>query len=481
MAPARDAFVAAGLDATDDDAVTLALKGRLLKDAAGAATAEERGGLLAQAAEAYATAARLSPAATYPLINAATLAFLSGNRALAQAHARETLALLDGGAHEPDTAYWLAATRAEALLLLGHDAQARAALDAAIAGTPLAWEDHAVTLRQFRRILGAQAKPADWLDARRPPPAVHFAGPIGIRPHDARLEASLARVAEGFGGGTATGALAAGFDIAAAEALHRAGMRLQIVLPARIDSFVEASVRPAGGDWLTRFEALIAAAYTLDEIDTPAGLSAAAAVLAEEMALGCAMIEARSRDAEAVMLRLAGAGTGAAAGSGGRLVTVSGDALAIEAHWPELAPPARPIALLGCRHASAHRLGELTGAAEHLTPTGVYAVCDSLTVAAAAGLALFDGSAEGQVVLDYALPYPDGTPDTAALDTLLEMSGQRYPIATRAAALTLASRGAPITTAPAGASGGLAPSVEFFSLWGDASARRSDRKADAAN
>lgn len=460
------------------DSAALSLRGRLIKDRATSTDGAVRSGLLSEAAAAYLAAARLSPTATYPLINAATLSLLGGDPARAAALAQETLALLDGGAHEPDTAYWLTATRAEALLLLGRETEARGALDAAVAGTPLAWEDRAVTLRQFRRILAHQGRPAGWLDALRPPPAVHFAGPIGIAPHDARLEAELAAAAEALGAGTATGALAAGFDIAAAEALLRAGVRLQIILPAQVDAFVEGSVRPAGADWLARFEAVLAAAAGVDEIDAAAGLTAASVAIAEEMAIGTMVSEARARDGEAVLLRLAGAAPGVA---GARLVSVSADAAAGGAASPGLAGPKRPVALLGTRHAGASRLAALTQATACVTPSGVHAACGDLAATAGAALALFDDSAEAQVVLDYAPPHGDGTPDTAALDTLLEMSAQRYPIVTRSAALALAACGAPVITAPAGASGGLAAPVEFYSLWRAAPATPPDPRAAAAN
>ena len=176
---AREAFAAAGLDRRTDDPAALALKARLIKDNANAATGSERSALLLGAAEAYEAAARLTPA-TYPLINAATLSLLSGAAGRATRLAADALALLDSGAHEPDTRYWLGATRAEALLLLDREVEARAALREAIAGTPRAWEDHAVTIRQFRLILAEQGKSAAWLDACRPPATLHFAGPIGI-------------------------------------------------------------------------------------------------------------------------------------------------------------------------------------------------------------------------------------------------------------------------------------------------------------
>jgi len=468
VAPARAAFAAAGLDRRTDDPSALTLKGRLLKDAAGAADGTARSALLAAAAEAYEAAARLSPA-TYPLINAATLSLLGGRPDRAQRLAAETLALLDSGAHEPDTLYWLGATRAEALLLLDREDAARVALRDAIKGTSRAWEDHAVTIRQFRMILAQQGKAAAWLDAWRPPSPIHFAGPIGIAADDAKLEAAIAAAIAPVGAGIAVGALAAGFDIIAAELLARHGAELHVVLPAAPELFVEASVKPAGSAWRARFEALMAAAARVDILDFPAGLSAGAAMLAEEMALGCAVRNARQFDVDAVMLRLAGSATDsdAAERAGLRRLEVQGGAVGPGGR--PLGPPNRPMALLGCRHAAAERLGALTGTPVQITPAGVFTMMDGLDAAAAAAVALFIGAdADAHVVLDYVPACPDGSPDIAALDALLAIPARSYPIATRSASLALEANGAPFRLALAGASSGLAESIEFFSLWNGA-------------
>jgi hypothetical protein len=468
VAPARAAFAAAGLDGLTDDPSALALKGRLLKDAAGAAHGAARSALLAAAAEAYGAAARLSPA-TYPLINAATLSLLGGRQDRALGLAVETLALLDSGVHEPDTPYWLGATRAEALLLLDREDAARAALRDAITSTPRAWEDHAITIRQFRLILAEQGRAAAWLDAWRPPSPIHFAGPIGIAAGDAQLEAAIETAIATAGAGIAVGALAAGFDIIAAELLVRHGAELHVVLPAAPELFVEISVTPAGHTWRARFEALMAAAARVDILDLPAGLSVGGVMLAEEMALGCAVRNARQFDVDVVMLRLAGSATDfdPPERAGVRRLEVCGGAVGLGGL--PLGPPLRPMALLGCRHAAAEQLGALTGTPVQITPSGVFTVLDGLDTAAAAAVALFGGTdAAAHVVLDYIPACPDGSADIAALDALLAIPAHGYPIATRSASLALEAKGAPFRLAPAGASSGLAGSVEFFSLWSSA-------------
>src|SRR6185436_11192482 len=84
-------FAAAGYDARGDDPAALTVKGRLLKDHALRASDEAaRRRFYLQSAECYRASAALQPA-TYPLINAATLSLLSGDRAQAEEIAREVL------------------------------------------------------------------------------------------------------------------------------------------------------------------------------------------------------------------------------------------------------------------------------------------------------------------------------------------------------------------------------------------------------
>lgn len=446
-------------------AEALTLRGRLLKDRAGQAQGAARTALLRDAANAYAAAAATSPA-TYPLINAATLALLGGAPARAAQLAADTLALLDSGRHEPDTRYWLAATRAEALLLLDRPVEARAALRDAIAGTPRAWEDHAVTIRQFRLILAEQGRPSAWLDACRPPAPIHFAGPIGVGADDAQLEAEIAAMLAATGAGVAVGALAAGFDILAAQALLRAGAELHVMLPAPPDLFVAHSVAPAGGDWHARFDALLAAAAQVDILDFPAGLSAAAAALAEQMAVGCVVRSAQSLDREAILLRLAGADTARdpVARPGVRRVDVRGGA--VGSGGAVLGLPDRLQALLGAHHEAADHLRALTGATPQRLPAGAFVALDDPVRAAQAALALRDDAgARTGIVLDLRPPLADLSPDSAALATLLALPPRGYPIATRPAALALAALGAPVRLALAGASGDLTEADEFYSLW----------------
>jgi hypothetical protein len=291
-------FDQSGLADRRDDPAALALKARLLKDRALGLAGPERQRAAREAAEAYAAAAQLRPA-TYPLINAATLSLIAGCPADAQALARETLELLESNRGEPDTPYYLAATRAEALLLLGETGAAKAALEAAIAIAPRAWEDHASTLRQFAILLRELELDNAWLDACRPPRALHYAGQMRVAD-----EAMLARrideilVQEKIGAGF--GALAAGADLLIAERLLAHGAELHVTLPTDRTRFRHNSVDPYASNE-ARFEAVLAQATSIRELGEE-GDSQLAGEMADEVAMGCAVIHARQLQSEAVQL-----------------------------------------------------------------------------------------------------------------------------------------------------------------------------------
>ncbi len=297
-------FRDAGLESVSDDPAVLGVRGRLLKDRADGSEGEARRRFLLQAADAYARAASLS-GATYPLINAASLSLLAGDASASQRLAVDTLARLDTGPDQAETPYYLAATRAEALLLLGRTAEARATLEGAVALAPRAWEDHASTLRQFARILTALGQDAGWLDALRPPRALHFAGHMAVSPHDDEAVRAVAEVVAAERIGFGYGALAAGADILVAEALLAAGAELHVVLPAQRDSFREASVAVADPGWAARFDAVIARADTVETVARAAeGPHLPAIRLAAEVAMGRAVMQASRLATEAVQLLL---------------------------------------------------------------------------------------------------------------------------------------------------------------------------------
>ncbi|MCH4892595.1 DUF4071 domain-containing protein [Sphingomonas sp. SFZ2018-12] len=287
----------------EDDYDLLNLRGRLLKDRAVAAQGDDRSRLLAESRDAYLSAARRRRA-TYPLINAAAIERLAGNFARAREFAAATIALLDQGDHEPDTAYWLAATRAEAALHTGPVETAADLLRDAIALAPDAWEDHASTLRQFRLLLGCVGADDRWLEQLAPPAALHFSGLIHFDPTIGGSGRDLADRLDRLRCGFAYGALAAGADIVIAELLVDRGAELHLVLPARPDIFRRQSVMPFGDHWGERYDRLLARSASVEVVAQGQDVSLAAVEFAAQVAMGSAICQARALEAQAVALRL---------------------------------------------------------------------------------------------------------------------------------------------------------------------------------
>ncbi|MFM5895256.1 MAG: hypothetical protein ACKOQM_12610 [Novosphingobium sp.] len=351
-------FEDAGFATRTADPAALAVKGRLLKGRARLAAGEERRSLYHAAAEAYGAANLLAPA-PYLAINAASLHLLAGDAEGAEAGAAAVLAQLERAAL--DTPYFLAATRAEAQLLLGNRAEAEAAMADAASADPDGWADRAATIAQLREIAVAQGSAAAWIDKFAPPASLHFAGHMGVEAggsSEARLRADLAAHFAAHPVGFAWGALAAGADIVIAEALLASGAALHVVLPCPAAQFEAQSVAPAGPDWSRRFARLMDAAATV-RIAADSATSVhdpLATALAGDLAIGGALCNAAqlaSSAAQLIVCDEAGGGTNTArqaerwrAASGPQYrLTVPRD-LAVEALFPPEQPdPARQLAV----------------------------------------------------------------------------------------------------------------------------------------
>ncbi|HYJ51880.1 MAG TPA: adenylate/guanylate cyclase domain-containing protein [Allosphingosinicella sp.] len=249
-------FAGYGLDRSDDPHVRAA-GARLLKDRALAATGAARQESLEQAFAAY-HEIYLESGDSFPGINAATLALLAGRRAEAERLARALLA--DPTVAEPGD-YYCAATRAEALLLLGRTDEVIAALGGAEVAASADFGGRSSTIRQLGRVaahLGLSAAEQAALVAPLAPPRVlHYCGHMfgADAEAEARLRSAIDRALEEEKVGFACGALACGADILCAEALLARGAELTIVLPFEEEDFLAQSVRPGGADWEARFRA----------------------------------------------------------------------------------------------------------------------------------------------------------------------------------------------------------------------------------
>jgi hypothetical protein len=318
---AWERFAAAGYDRMTDDPAALGVKGRLFKDRALADKGPERRKLYAEGAAAYRAAATLS-GSTYPLINAASLSLLAGDESQAQAVARQVLEKIESDPEEPETPYYRGATGAEALLLLDRHDEARATFAEAVALVPRAWEDHASTLRQFALILAAQGRDSAWLDAHRPPRSLHFGGHMSFDPKVVRrehLDEKIAQVLEEENVGFGFGALAAGADIIIAEALLARGAELHAVLPGGVEAFAAVSVDPFGKAWRRRFDAVLAMAETVRPV-RPLGAAPDSATIgiADEVAMGAALMNGRRLESSAVQLLVLDSAAETGNGASGR-------------------------------------------------------------------------------------------------------------------------------------------------------------------
>lgn len=293
-------YVQLGLDhAADVDA--RALGARLAKN-----TAESLSGAAQRAA--FAAASRLyaaiydSTGDLFPGINAASLTLLAGD--VASSRHRAQVLLRDSGQAQD---YWAGVTCAEALLLLGREAEAAAACGAALqlAGANLG--ARAVTLRQFDLLANlAGVDPHGAVRAvLKPPGLAVFCGHM-FGEYTAAESALTARVVAALSDGDIAigfGALTCGSDIVVAEQLLARRGELNVVLPFGLEDFIRSSVLPGGESWVARFRAALAAAHTVHLVSEMSDIGDPGAYNHGSMtAMGLARLRAAELGGTATML-----------------------------------------------------------------------------------------------------------------------------------------------------------------------------------
>lgn len=294
-----------GLLDSDTDGRALTLQARLVKDQAKRADGAERARLFGQSAKLYAKAGALDNG-SYPLINAASLSLLAGKPAQSQKLARDVLAALDANPDEAETPYWLGATRAEALLLLGDELGARRALRHAVDKQPAAYHDHAATLGQFELLCHELNIDGAWLDQIRPPKVIQFCGLMHTEARDTAAQDEIASFLERENIGFGYGALAAGADIWIAEALVQRGGELHVILPCEPAAFREHSVTAVDFLWGDRFDRLMDQADGFTALSDAFVPEVAAVKRGDETAIGMALHHAASLRTEFKRLRVMG-------------------------------------------------------------------------------------------------------------------------------------------------------------------------------
>ena len=248
----------------------------------------------------------------YSAINRATLTLLSGDKTGSRGLAESILAS-PSKSHKDrrgEAGYYLAATRAEAHLLLGEGVEAEEAFACAITLDPDNLAARATTLHQLGVVLDALGEDKGWLDPYRPPRVAHFAGHMfalgqadGVldQPAVERMRGQIEAQLEKEGIGIGYGALAAGSDILIAERLLAMGGELHLVLPVPDDAFIRTSVAPYGKIWSERFRACREAAasvhYATDNLDY---LDHAVISFSNRIAMGLAVIKAKALETEAL-------------------------------------------------------------------------------------------------------------------------------------------------------------------------------------
>jgi hypothetical protein len=296
-------FAEYGLGGVEDEDVG-ALRARIAKDSALSEQGPARTRRAARAASLYGDVfARTG--GFYPAINAATLFLIAGDRARSRDLAAAVLGLLEAS---DEDSYWTAATEAEALLLLGRDADAHEALERAAARHGGDYGALATTRRQLRVICDALGADPELLSPLAGPGIVYFCGHLiaaagqpGRFPAEAepRVAAGIARVLDRYAPGFAYGALAGGADILWAEGLLARGAELHVVLPFAEREFVELSVDSCGPGWSERFERCLAAATKVRFATDDAYLGDDVLFrYGGELAMGLALLRAQYLDAE---------------------------------------------------------------------------------------------------------------------------------------------------------------------------------------
>lgn len=265
--------------------------------------------------------------AYFPGINAATMWALAGELDKAQSLARTVLGICERTADaESPPDFWLAATHAEALLLLGRTDDATAQLAAAAAVAPPGFDAVASTARQLRLICDKLGLDDGLLAVLPRPKVLFYSGHIiaavdrpGRFPasREAEIAADIGDTLDKGSYRLGYGSLAAGADILFAEALLARESELHVVLPFELEEFKAVSVLPSGAAWGERFDACLQQATSLTYATTGAYLGHNILFgYTAKIAMGLASIRARALESTAEMVAVwDGVSTGGEAGT----------------------------------------------------------------------------------------------------------------------------------------------------------------------
>jgi class 3 adenylate cyclase len=230
---------------------------------------------LQRAYEAYAKAYRKAPENDWTGINAATLAFASGERKAAEKIARRIreICLNKLKTASGDKRYWVPANLAEAALILGDLAEAERRYAEFARGAHKDLGNLGSTWRNARILIPRLLQPdlSSRIERALQIPAVAlFAGHRIDEPARARdrfppsaapaVKAAIEQQVMTLNARVGYSSAASGADILFLEAIDAVGGQTHIVLPCDQEQFVKESVASSGGDWVARFDGVIAKA-----------------------------------------------------------------------------------------------------------------------------------------------------------------------------------------------------------------------------
>lgn len=319
--------------AASGDVDSLALAGRIWKDAAFDNAGDRRPGLLGQAAAAYHRAWALS-GASFPAINAASLYALLGEYERAAALAGPIAA--NGAADD----YWDRATLVEALLLLNRGEEALRHAQGAHGGSGARAGDRASTCRQLSRLAASGAidtgHAAAIVDLLRPSPVGVYCGRMfrAGGAGEANARAAIAAALDAQPLSALIGPLACGADLLFAEEGVARGIDLTVVLPFAEDDFVAQSVVSGGEAWRARYVACRDRAAMVHFVSSARYVSDDCQfVLGSHTMMGLAKL--RARELETTAIQLAVVDTNVAARSSAAIAGTNADIALWQQHGGE--------------------------------------------------------------------------------------------------------------------------------------------------
>jgi len=296
--------------------------------------------------EHYLKAYEVSPDKTFPGINAASMALLAGRCDRATALAAEVGGLLPSVPVD----YWGGVTLAESALVLGEIERARVLYRVACTVSDVPRANLVTTRAQARLLLPCHGLNARDFDDLFPVPNIAcFTGHRTDEPgrEDARFpESAIPDVSRRIAALLSENRIEIGFssaarggDIVFAEAVRACPRgEIHLVVPGGRDAFRTASVDGGESDWGARYDALLACADGITEIDPaqPGGLTPADFDFANRVCVGSAQMRAAELDCELRMIAVWDGETGARGG------TSEAVALAVRAGIPVDIVPPRP-------------------------------------------------------------------------------------------------------------------------------------------